>query len=298
MALRVTQNMLSAQLMHNLNRNMLRTDDLQNQISTGRRINKPSDDPVGITYSLRYRSELRANEQFQSNVDSASSWLEFSDTMMNQAIDVFHRVRELTVKGSTGTNPQASLDAINSEIKELRGQLLDIANSKINGKYVFNGQQTDQAPYSLTDPAGDTTDTLKLLYEIGPGIKMPVTITGNEIFGEANGADNAFQILDDLSAALTLGSQPAIAASLDKIDTRFNKFLAVQADIGAKTNRVELMDARIKDQELNLTGLQSKTEDADYEELIIKSKINESVYQASLSVGAKVITPTLVDFLR
>lgn len=144
---RVTQSMMNTQLIRNLNLNMSRMDNLQNQLSTGRRINKPSDDPVGISYSMRYRSELAANDQYQKNVDSAISWLENTDKTLGQVGDVMHRMRELAVKAANGTNPQMALDAIKEEIGQLQSQLVDIGNTDFNGKFIFNGQMTNVAPY-------------------------------------------------------------------------------------------------------------------------------------------------------
>ena len=97
---------------------------------------------------------------------------------------------------------------------------------------------------------------------------------------------------------LRSGNSKGVADQLPQLETRMNKVLTQQAEVGAKTNRLELMEARLQDLNLNLQTLQSKTEDADMDDLIIKAKVNDSVYQASLSVGAKVIQPSLVDFLR
>ena len=94
---RVTQNMLNTQFMRNLNTNLTRVQKLQDQLSSGRKINKPSDDPVGISFALRYRSELERNEQYQRNVDSALSWLSYSDKILGQAGDIIQRARELAV---------------------------------------------------------------------------------------------------------------------------------------------------------------------------------------------------------
>lgn len=298
MSLRVTQGMMHNQLMHNLNRNLTRMNKIQQQMETGMKLNRPSDDPVGITYSLRYRNELSNNEQYQKNVDMAKSWLDFSDDMLLQTESVMHRIKELAVKASTESNPQEALDAINKEIKELREQMLDIGNSKFNGKYVFNGQITDQAPYSDENAAGDTTDSRSIVLNLGAGVQVPINLSGNDIFGEPGAEDNVFQIMDDLLVSLENGEFEEIGESLDKMDSRLDQLIAVHAEIGAKTNRVELIESRLEDLELNLTSMQSKVEDADYAELLIEAKISESIYQASLSVGAKIITPTLVDFLR
>ncbi|AIQ61283.1 flagellar hook-associated protein FlgL [Paenibacillus borealis] len=304
--LRVTSNMMSSQLLLNLNRNARTMNDTQLQLASGRKINKPSDDPVGITYSLRYRAELSSNEQYTKNVDSALSWLDYNDTVLGQAGDVVQRLRELTVKAATGSNPQSALDSINEEVLQLKEQLVDIANSKLNGKYVFNGEKYDVKPYEFGKGADGTYDTTKevttdsgqIQYIVGEGVQMPINMTGNDVFGHTGEADNLFSIINNISEGLKSGNITAVSGQLDKIDTRVETILSARSEIGAKTNRVELMQDRLSDLNINLTDLQAKTEDADYEELIMKSKIQENIYNASLSVGAKIISTTLVDFIR
>lgn len=298
MPFRVTQNMMNTQLLRNLNNNMTRMDNLQNQLSTGRRINKPSDDPVGISFSMRYRTELSSNEQYQSNVDAGLSWLSFSDTMMDQAGSVMQRVRELAVAASNGTNPQAALDTMKKEVDQLYEQMVDIGNSQFSGKYVFNGQLTDVKPYSLANAETESTDDSLIEFEVGAGVRIPVNVLGDKIFGYPTDSDNVFKAIKDFSTALAAGDFPAINASIGVLDSRMNKMLDVRSDIGAKTNRIELVEARLKDISLNVESLQSKTEDADMSIVITNLKTDENVYQASLAAGSKLIQPSLMDFLR
>ncbi|MEK4286205.1 MULTISPECIES: flagellar hook-associated protein FlgL [Paenibacillus] len=304
--LRVTSNMMNSQLLLNLNRNARTMNDTQLQLSSGRKINKPSDDPVGITYSLRYRAELSSNEQYTKNVDSALSWLDYNDTVLGQAGDVVQKIRELTVQAGTGTNPQSALDSINSEVLQLKEQLVDIANSTLNGKYIFNGEQYNTKPYDFAKGADGTydvtkpitTDTGQIQFIVGEGVRMPISTSGNDVFGRTGEADNLFTIINNISGALQSGDITAVSNQLANIDTRMDNLLTVRSEIGAKTNRVELMQERLSDLNINLTDLQAKTEDADYEGLIMQSKIQENIYNASLSVGAKIISTTLVDFIR
>ncbi len=297
---------MNSQLLLNLNRNARTMNDTQLQLSSGRKINKPSDDPVGITYSLRYRAELSSNEQYTKNVDSALSWLDYNDTVLGQAGDVVQKIRELTVQASTGTNPQSALDSINAEVMQLKEQLVDIANSTLNGKYIFNGEQYTTKPYDFAKGADGTydvskaitTDTGQIQFIVGEGVRLPISTTGNDVFGNTGDADNLFAIINNLSAGLKAGDLTAISDQLDVIDTRMESILTARSEIGAKTNRVELMQERLSDLNVNLTDLQAKTEDADYEGLIMESKIQENIYNASLSVGAKIISTTLVDFIR
>ncbi|SDE35253.1 flagellar hook-associated protein 3 FlgL [Paenibacillus sp. UNCCL117] len=297
MTQRVTQSMLNTQLLRNLNSNMNRMDNLQNQLATGRRINKPSDDPVGISFSLRYRSELAANDQYQRNVDSSVSWLDYTDTMLDQVGQVMQRARELAVLGSNGTNSEESLNSVKIEIDQLADQMFTIANSNFNGKYVFNGQKTDVKPYPELATAADVeVNKGPIQFEIGVGVKLTINKTGDEVFGE--GDTSIFKILSDMSESLGKKNYSAIQASIGKIDESMNNLLAMRADIGAKTNRIQLAEDRLKDIGINLQSLQSKTEDADMSIVITNLKMNENVYQASLSAGSKLIQPTLIDFLR
>lgn len=295
---RVTQSMLNTQFMRNLNNNLNRMEKLQDQLSTGRRINKPSDDPVGISFSMRYRSELETNDQYQRNIDSGLSWLSYTDEMLDQAGSVLQRARELAVQGATGTNPQEALDTIAMEIDQLSEQMLSIGNSKFNGKYVFNGQLTDVKPYDEANPGASDTDDGLIQFEIGVGVKIPVNVTGQSAFGAANDSNNIFVALKSLSNSLKSGDLTGVGNAIGKIDERMDRFLAVRADIGAKTNRVELAQSRLDDIEINLSSLKSKTEDADLAAVITNLKMDENVYQASLSAGSRLIQPSLLDFIR
>lgn len=298
MALRITQSMLNTQLLRNLNSNTMQMNKLQDQLATGRRINKPSDDPVGISFSMRYRSELAANEQYQSNTDAGLSWLSFADTMMDQAGSVVQRMRELAVTAANGTNPQQSLDIMKQEVDQLYEQIVDIGNSQFNGKYVFNGQLTDVRPYTLENASSERTDDAEIFFEIGAGVKIPVNVTGNQVFGRPDDEDNLFALFEEFATELADGNFDNISSMIGKIDSRMTKMLDVRSDIGAKTNRIELSEERLKDISINLSELRSKTEDADMAIVITNLKMNENVYQASLSAGAKLIQPSLIDFLR
>ena len=262
MSMRVTQNMTSARLVQNLNANMRKMAIQQDQTSTGRKINKPSDDPVGMTYGLRYRSDLTANTQYQDNVASSLSWLDFYDTQLDQATQVLQRVNDLAVEGGTGTNTPDSLESINKEIAQLENQMTDIGNSSFNGKYVFSGQMFEQPPFPAgTDPKTVSGDTGGVTYEIGEGITMDVNLTANQVFGDADPAgttDNVFSTFDRLSAALQAGDYTGVSAEITNIKSRMNKIISARSENGAKTNRAELMQNRMETMSDGLTALQSK----------------------------------------
>lgn len=298
MTTRVTQGMMNNQLLRNISTNLSRINSHQNQLSTGRKINKPSDDPVGISFSLRYRSELSANEQFKSNADAAVSWLDYTDTTLNQATTVIQRVRVLSVQAANGTNPQSALDAIKKEVDQLNEQMVNIGNSEFNGKYVFNGQLTDKKPYNVATADTDMIDQGEIKFDIGVGVRVSANVSGDKIFGAPGATDNIFLVMKDLSAALASGNQVAVGACVGRLDSRNEAFLQARADVGARQNRIELAQSRLDDISMNLQTLQSRAEDADIPGVITNLKTDENVYNASLSVGSKIISTSLVDFLR
>lgn len=269
------------------------------QLVSGLSINRPSDDPAGITYALRLRTNLTENEQFQKNVSDARSWMETTDATLDDAGQALQRARELTVQAANGTNDPSALEAINLELDQIKQQLEGVANSDLGGRYIFSGTKTNIAPYS----AGVWNGNDKLLqHEIGPGIKLPINITGDKVFGTSStdsaGVDSVFEAFDNLKAAVTSGVGSDISSQLTELDKWVNKNLSTRAEIGARINRLELTSNQLSSVNLNLNGLLDKTENVDQAKAITELKMQESTYNTSLAVGARIIQPTLMDFLR
>ncbi|GIQ62839.1 flagellar hook-associated protein FlgL [Paenibacillus cisolokensis] len=272
--------------------------DWQNKLSTGQRIQKPSDDPVGIGYQMRYDTELNRSEEFLENARTGLGWLRTMDSLMQQATDVLKRARVLTQQASTGTVPEDARKQIAAEIRQLKEQMIAIGNSDYGGRYLFNGQKTDQMPYSLTNAANDPTDKGVYFLNVSPSVTVPVSITGEQIFGEAGSPDNVFQVLDDIATHLEDNDQDAILDDLARIDRSADRIAIAWAEIGARTNRFELVENRILDEQIGLKQLRSEVADVDMSEAIIELKLKENVLQAALSTGARIMQVSLVDFIR
>ncbi|TVX96111.1 flagellar hook-associated protein FlgL [Cohnella terricola] len=299
MALRVTPGMMHNNLMRNINHNLIRMEHQQNMLSTGRKLNKPSDDPSGITYSLRYRSELAMNEQYNKNIATAQSLLGHTDTVLGQLNEMIQRVQELTVQALNDTNPQTALDSIRVEIAQIYEQAVMVGNDSLNGKFIFNGQLTDKQPYDSATAATQDTDTEKFLMRFSAGVTVAINVTGDEVFGKSTDTDNLFKLLKDIENSIADPANKTLLASASvQLTSRFDKLINVRSEVGARVNRVDLIDQRLQDLTLNLNDLQARTEDTDMAETIMKFNVEQSVYQASLSTGAKIIQPSLIDYLR
>ncbi len=237
--MRITNNMMVSNMMRNLNNNLNRLDKLQNQMATGKKISKPSDDPVGMAQVLKLTSDTMTAEQHKKNVDEAISWLETTEISVTQLKDVMQRVRELTVRGSTGSLADEDKQAIQKEITQLKEQVLSIGNSTFSGRYIFGGYNTMEHPFSVEDtttgeklkyngkfvsPGGTVDSTVsdtdfidflvnpnnkeltneqmadKLRIEIGIGDTMNVNVNGNELFEKGFGG--VFETLTKLENVL------------------------------------------------------------------------------------------------
>ncbi len=292
--MRITQQMLASNMTTQLQKNLSRYEQMNEQVASGKKINRPSDDPIGTQKSLQYSSKISENEQFERNTDYALSWIETTDQAMSSLSDVLRRVKELGLQGANGSNSTDDKAAIAQEVDQLREGLKDIANTTFNGKYIFNGQKTDR-PIEVDGSGNINYDNQPMTQRISPGSTIEMNVNAGEVFD----ADvNLFKVLDGLSQSLKDGDQDGVATALKDIDTGSQQVLNSWTSLGAKQSRVEGMNQRLKEENLSLQTLLSKNEDIDYAEAIMKLKSEESVYQASLSASARMIQPTLMDFLR
>ncbi len=297
--MRVTNSMLTDGFMRNLRTNLQGLDEIQRKLSSKKEVSRPSDDPVRLQQILNLDTSLDQTEQFLRNIDNASSYLATTEGALSQAMALLSRASELGTRSLNGTNNQEAMEATAQEIKQLLEQLVEVANTTHTGRYVFAGTDTSTKPYtisSLAVTAESEAPNGKIEYEVGPGVKMTINVTGPEAFGD--GADSAFTALQELAAAMSADDKTAISAATEKLTMASDKLLTSRTDLGARVNRLEATEDRYQEDLINIKELKSKSEDIDLAKVIMDLKTQESVYQASLAAGARIIQPSLVDFLR
>lgn len=293
--MRVTQQMLHQNSVRHMNQNLSRLEKTNNQVTTGKQLHRPSDDPNGVSKAMNLKSALVANDQFERNTNEANLWLDESGQTINDMVNVMQKVRELGVQGNNGILSDSDRNIVAIEVEELTEQIRQFANSKVNGKYIFNGLKTDEPPYpNKNSYQNDTFDTSGKMFTIADGVAVKANVTADELFGNAADNTNLFNTLNLLASDLRSGSD----IQMNQIDKGIDRMLTVAADAGARKNRVEGIENRIQDSNIELKSLLSKLEDVNYAEAVTKLKSEESVYQASLAASAKIIQQTLMDFLR
>ena len=292
--MRVTQSMLTNNMLRNLSNSYERLGKYQDQLNTQKKITKPSDDPVVAIKGMRYRTDLKEIEQYQRNLSEAYTWMESADDAMDKMTQALHRVRELTVQASTGTNGPDEKANIAVEIEQLKEHIATIANTKVGNKFIFNGTNTTEAPVDLAT-SNISMSNSDVLLEVSKGIHMNVNVKAKDLLQGSN-TNDIFTELDHLIN--DLNSDGDVGKYLDTIDSHVSNVVANRADLGARYNRIELIDDRLSSQEVIATKIISENEDAEMEKVIINLTTAEAVHRAALGVGAKIMQPTLMDFLR
>jgi flagellar hook-associated protein 3 FlgL len=292
--MRVTQGMLASNSLRNLSKSYEKLGDYQDQLNTGKKISRPSQDPVVAMKGMYYRSNLSEVEQYQRNLSEAYLWMDNSEAGLEQANSALQRVRELIVQGKNGTNGEDDRAAIAKEIEQLKQDLVETANTKVAGRYIFNGTEVDKAPVEHGNPPVVTMNTEDYKVEVSPGVNIKANINPEKVFGQ-----EMFNTLNDIAQTFE-GDYSAedMDQLLEDIDNQLNTLQAERSEMGARYNRLEMIDNRLGKTEVMANKIISDNEDADMEKVITDLTIQESVHRAALSVGARIIQPTLMDFLR
>lgn len=295
--MRITQNMLNDNMLYNLGNSLSRMDRLQDMMSTGKKISKPSHDPMVAIRGMLFRTKLSENEQYRANTDEAVNWLDQAESSISEGGSILARIKDLITQAATDTNGVSEREKISAEVRQLREQLGTVANTTFAGKYIFSGTQILTPPYNGTNiDSGINEDPINL--EVSTNIQVQINVTAKEMFGEA--PNSTFNMLDKVISHLE--SDPAVTdelkADLDEVQKHIDNLLKVRASVGGRTNRIELMQDRLETQHDGTEKMISDGEDADPARVIIDLMNNENVYRSALGAGARIIQPSLLDFLR
>lgn len=292
---RVTTNSITTQVLANLQRNIARGGQLQEQLSSGKTINRPSDSPTGTVTSMQLRGDQRAMEQYTRNADDGIGWLSTLDTTLTSALTQVNRVRDLTLQGlSSGSTSAESRAALAVEIDSIREGLIATANTKYLDRPVFGGTTAGGVAF---DGAGTYVgDSGQVTRTVGNNVKVRVDTSGEEAFG--TGANQLFTVLQGISDSLRANDTAAVGTEMTKLDLAADGMKTSLADVGARYNRVSQMQQTAVDRILTLKTQRSDIEDVDLPHAIMEMQLQETAYQAALAATAKVIQPSLMDFLR
>jgi flagellar hook-associated protein 3 FlgL len=291
---RITNRSIAVGSLTNLQASMNRSNKLQEQLSSGQVLSKPSDDPVVTNNSIQYRTEIGVQEQYGRNNLDGQAWLNSADAALQDSVTVMQRVRDLTVQAANvGANDVTARKAAAIEIDRLKETLLSSANTKYLGRPIFVPAKIGDVAF---DPAGDFQgDDGVVARRVGPNVDVAANVSGEGAFG-TNGA--TFKMLTELSDKLKSGDGAGIGDYIAKVDTGLGLLKDSLSTVGARTNQLEALkdtsDARVD----SLTDSHNEITAIDLPKTLIEYNLQKTAYETALASTAKVIQPTLMDFLR
>jgi flagellar hook-associated protein 3 FlgL len=335
--MRVTNKMLSHSFLRDMSTNLKNMQTLQQQMTSGKEIRKPSDDPFKVARAMQLHTDINKNKQYNENIKDTTNWLDTTDTALGQAGNVLQRVRELLVSAGNASYGPNERKAIKDEINQKVGELSQIVNTNFDGKYVFGGSRgttkpldavkdditkninlvyfgRDEKPLDPSDPLSGTSDAdeirmigEKIEVEIAQGVSMEYNVSASDIlqFDKTN-ADGTVTKVDLIAAFKNITDHLDKTEDVAKLNGEdliaitdtINNLLKIRSEVGAKQNRMESALDKNTEENFNMTEILAKTEDIDITEKTMEYATMQTVYVASLQTSAKVIQPSLLDYLR
>ncbi|MBI1755748.1 MAG: flagellar hook-associated protein FlgL [Fimbriimonas ginsengisoli] len=269
--------------------------EAQQRVSTGRRLNQLSDDPVGASSALTMRSLRTGLSQYSSNLHAAKGMLGYSDTAMGETTNLLNRAYQLALAGANSATDQAGRAGMASEIAGIQSRLVDLANSKgPNGQYLFGGQKNAAPPYAVNAGAltysGDTND---VVVEVGPLDTMAATTQASTIFTDA------YAQLENLKNNLASGNVGAIGGlSVADMQSSLQAVSLARGTIGGKLRTVDEFTSQNDRRSNDLTVGISDVEDADIAESVVKYQAAKTAYDAALNVASQGFGLSLLNFMK
>lgn len=292
--MRVTESSTQRATLANIQLDASRLADLQEQMSSGRQITKPSDNPTGTVTALQLRSQLSQAKQFQANSNDALGWLTTVDSAYGSITSQLEQVRTLVVQGmNTGTGNPASNGALAQQVDQARASLLSLANASYQGRPVFGGTTAGSVAF---DTSGNYVgDSGTVTRTVGPNASVDLNTPATATFG-ANGS-NLFDLLSGI--ANDLRTNPAnLGSDLTQLDARQLAITSDRSLAGAKYQRIQTVQTAASTNSLQLTSQLSDLQDIDLAETVVQVTSANTAYQAALATTAKVGQISLMDFLR
>ena len=275
---------------------------IQEEVSAGKKLLAPSDDPGAYTVADRLNQSVSAMDQYGRNISVAKSRLSQEDTVLSSVSTILTRLNELGIQGANGTNDAIARDAIAKEMDQLSQQLMALGNSvDANGDYLFAGYKSNKPPFVMsTGEVSYKGDTGRKEVDLAQGVSTPTSSNGLELFmnvsRQGNTSKSIFEVIGNAVSAIK--SAPLSNAVLADFKSAIDHFSTYQAICGSRLQKVETADSTRQAQLINTKSTLSTIQDADLTALASDLQQKSLTLQAAQSVFAKISQLTLFNFIK
>lgn len=302
---RITTQMTAQNLLANINQSMDRISTTQQELSTGKKINQPSDDPYGTSLSLQLNNELGGLNDYANNVSDGTGWAQAANASLSDITNAVQRIRELAVQAANGTRSPSDMAAGADEVNQLIDQIKQDANTQYNGQYIFSGAATGTQPYQAGSGDAYAGDPGQVTRQIAPNTSIAVNAnlsgvlgTGQTVAGQPAGDGKLLNTLRNIADDMQSGNSASLSANgLPQLDTNLNSLTGLTAGVGATTDRLQMASSRIQSLQAADTQVLSSTQDADMAQTEVDFSTEQAALTAALQAGAHIVQHSLMDFL-
>ncbi len=301
---RITNQMSAQMTLAGIESSLDRLDTTQQELSSGKSINQPSDNPSGTSLALQLNTQLSNLTSYSNNVTDGTGWATAQSSALSDITNCVQRIQELTTEAANGTQSTADMQASAQEVNQLIDQVKSDANTQYNGQYVFSGSTTSTAPY-----ASGTDDTYagnsgQVTRTIGPNTSLTVSANlsgalgnGQTVSGQPAGDGLLLNTLRNVADDMQSGNSSAVNSDLSGLTSGLNSLGGLSATVGATTDRLQMAGSRIQTLQSDDTQVLSNTQDADMATTEISYSTQQAALTAALQAGASIVQQSLMNFL-
>jgi len=301
---RITQQMTAQNTLAGIESALDRLDTTQQELSTGKSINQPSDNPSGTALTLSMNTQLADLSSYSNQVTDGTGYSQAASTALSDITNAVQRIQELTTEAANGTQTTADMQASAQEVNQLIDEIKQDANTQYNGQYVFSGSATSTQPYQSGSNDAYAGNTATVSRTIGPNTTLTVNAnlqsvlgTGQTVSGQPAGDGLLLNTLRNISDAMQSGDSSAVNADMSQLTTNFNSLTGLSANVGAVQDRLQMASSRIETMQNSDTQVLSNTQDADMASTEISYSTQQAALTAALQAGASIVQQSLMNFL-
>ncbi len=304
MSERITNAMLSAATLHDVNASLAALQRSSAELSSGKTILEPSDNPYGASRAIDLQSQLDGLGAYAKSTEDGIGWANSSESALANMGESVQRVRTLLVEASNGTLNPSDLKNISAEVTQLTESIKQSANSQYAGQYIFAGALTTTRPYPQGEADEYQGDAGTIARSIGPGASVTINSNVSSLLGggQASKDGKLLDVLRTISQHLGEGTPEAKAAlnssDLKALDANAETLAGLQATNGSTTVQLHGAKNRIESMQTSITGALSSTQDADFAKTSLAYSNERAAYEAALRAGASIVQESLLNFLH
>jgi flagellar hook-associated protein 3 FlgL len=301
---RITPAMVTSATLSDLNSSLAALERTTNELSSGRTILEPSDNPFGASRVINLQSQLDGLSNYESNAQDGIAWENTASSAMSNMNEIAQRVRELVVEAANGTNNQGDLNTIALEVEQLTESIKQDASTQYAGQYVFSGTATTTPPYEqgANDEFKGNAETVSRA--VGPGGTVTITTNISTLLGNGQAAedggllDTLSTIAEHLRSGTAEGREALGTTDLTNLDGNLETLSQLQAVAGSATDQLRTALTRNEDVQTSITAALSNTMDTNVAAVSIQYANEQAAYDAALRAGASIVQESLLNFLQ